>query len=379
MNKQTENFMGDLLGVQLRQIILDNGLTIIKDASGFESLVKERCNLSRKELSALMGALREGIVDALCRAQEPGAPKPSLSAVAKDLEENQGLTHDLALWAAEAWALALGVSIPPQKAAISAVATTNLEVKKAKRKKLPLHQRLAAAAVFSVGLCGVVFWSVPDSSTQVEAKTGTANDHSITPIPAATLTPRPELAKNASVAPGNGEPTDEKSASTIVTVKAPDPPKREAMRAVNAEPMPPLTKSVVSREPAEVQIPNGTVVAIHLDAEIDSSTASEGDRVNAMIATPISVEGSVIVPLGSKAVVEVAGVKKAGRWRGSSDIKLQLVQLVVHGREYSLTTQPYELKAGGPGKIFEKGKGISIAAGETIEFSVENSLKIFAR
>jgi hypothetical protein len=380
--------MDDSVSKQLRKTILENGLAVLTDATRFEALLRGHCPQNRKEIAALMGAFREGVADSLRNALEPDAAQPSMTAMVKDLEENQGFTHAVAVWATEAWAYALGVNLPRPDAgsarqiSVSDVASgqhpADAQKKRSKPRKVRVWPKLMAALGFTLAACGIVFWYFAPSASsgtapQVEAAAG-AGTSSLK----ATETPAPAIAL---ATPSQASPNQATPPPLAVPQVMNEPAKEPSDRPMPLQPRRDLvgTAASVVHRPVEITIPRGTPLSIRLGEDIDSSAASPGDRFKSSVADNILVGDSVAIPSGAHAVIEVASVKKAGRLRGSSEIKLQLVAVVVHGETYPLTSQSYDLKAGSVGKIFEKGKGVSLSANQTLEFSLDDSVKISSR
>jgi len=375
--------MDDSVSKQLRKLILDNGLPVLTDASHFETLLRERCPQNRKEIAALLGALREGAVGSLRETLEADGTPPSIAALANNLEENQGFAHEIAVWAIQAWSYALGVSLPPAESARAPEPTSapqepvNVQKIRPRQSKLPLRQKLMTVGAVTLAASGIVFWFFASSDSNTTApKAETTADASIA-SPSATETPQPAVAPPAS---------DPASTNAVPTPPAENPEvKADAKPDIKKEPPAEPRRDLVAKappmvhQPMEITIPRGTALSIRLGEDIDSSAASPGDRIKSSVVSSVLVGDSEAIPRGAHAVVEVASVKKAGRLRGSSEIKLQLVEVVIHGQTYPLTSQAYDLKAGSVGKIFEKGKGISISANETLAFSLEDPLKLSSR
>src|SRR5712691_9447434 len=93
----------------LRDIIDRYGRTVCDDQPRCQGLLRDLCGAHRREIFILMSALRERVAVDLQGASS-NTPKAALLArLTQRLEDNLGLQADIARWAVESWAVALGV------------------------------------------------------------------------------------------------------------------------------------------------------------------------------------------------------------------------------------------------------------------------------
>jgi uncharacterized protein YegL len=83
--------------------------SIYQDARRCEAFLRDLCGSHKREISVLVSALEAGIVTDLMAPQIPSSPQVLLARLAKQLEDELGLTGIAARWAVESWAIALGV------------------------------------------------------------------------------------------------------------------------------------------------------------------------------------------------------------------------------------------------------------------------------
>jgi len=83
---------------------------------------------------------------------------------------------------------------------------------------------------------------------------------------------------------------------------------------------------------------------------VDSSRNHPGDEFAGTVAQPIVVGNRVVIPKGSEARLRLVEVKSAGHIKGQSELELELTQLTVNGRTYSVETSAYTRKGGSRGK-----------------------------
>ena len=101
--------MNNLPSEKLIQIIKDNGVSITNNPQQCKAFLLDYCGEYRLEINVLMSALQEGIVKELCNIIQ-GIPLESILAkLRQQLETNLGIREDIAQWAVESWAIALGI------------------------------------------------------------------------------------------------------------------------------------------------------------------------------------------------------------------------------------------------------------------------------
>jgi hypothetical protein len=132
-------------------------------------------------------------------------------------------------------------------------------------------------------------------------------------------------------------------------------------------------------------LPAGTELPVRSEETIDSSRASDGQVYAAEVAADVrDTEGALLIPRGSNAQIVIKSASKGGKFRGQSDLVLDLKSVSVEGQQYLLNTADLEEKghagigknkrtgefAGGGaaigaiiGAIAGGGKGAAIGAG----------------
>ena len=114
--------------------------------------------------------------------------------------------------------------------------------------------------------------------------------------------------------------------------------------------------SVARPEPAPapqqkmVAVPAGTTILIRMLDTVDSSKNPPGSRFTATLETNLVVNGKVVVPKGNTVYGRLAESKQAGRATGSSELQLELTDIVVGGAAYPLLTSDYQVKGSSSGK-----------------------------
>jgi hypothetical protein len=113
-----------------------------------------------------------------------------------------------------------------------------------------------------------------------------------------------------------------------------------AARAANS---PSSEAGTATQGPTFVTIPAGTRIAIRTIDSIDSTKNHGGDRFEATLEEPLTVDGNVVVPKDAEVYGRLAESKKSGTFTGRSDLQLELTGMVVNGQTVPLVTGEYEL------------------------------------
>ena len=130
----------------------------------------------------------------------------------------------------------------------------------------------------------------------------------------------------------------------------------------------------------KITVPAGTQLSIRINDELNSETAQVGDVFHGSVSTPVTVEGRTVIPTTADVEGRVVDVKSAGRFKGQSDLVIELTSLKMNGKSYQLATDRWSKQGSGRGKataakvgggaavgailggIFGGGKGAAIGA-----------------
>jgi len=102
--------------------------------------------------------------------------------------------------------------------------------------------------------------------------------------------------------------------------------------------------------PAEIQtktyvVPDGTKVSVRTEETIDSATAAEGQTYAAELTQDVvDANGDVVIPQASNAQIVIRSASKGGRFRGQSDLVLDLQSISVGGQQYVVSTVDLQQK-----------------------------------
>jgi hypothetical protein len=98
-----------------------------------------------------------------------------------------------------------------------------------------------------------------------------------------------------------------------------------------------------------ITVPAGTRVLIRMTDSVDSSKQKAGYRFTATLETNLQAEDVVVAPRGTTVYGHLASASSAGKMKGSSQLTLELTDIVINGTAYPLLTSTYEVKGKGEG------------------------------
>src|SRR5437879_10766705 len=97
----------------------------------------------------------------------------------------------------------------------------------------------------------------------------------------------------------------------------------------------------VTKTYSSVTIPAGTRISVRTIDGIDSTKNHVGDRFQASLEEPLTVDGSVVVPKGANVYGRLAESKESGTFTGRSQLRLELTGIVVNGQTVPVATGEY--------------------------------------
>jgi len=112
---------------------------------------------------------------------------------------------------------------------------------------------------------------------------------------------------------------------------------RPARRSLNHERHEHPQESAIRSKTYEVSA--GTEIAVRSEETIDSGRAAEGQTFAAEVTNDVrDANGDVVIPQGANAQIVIRSSAKGGRFKGTSDLVLDLASVSVDGRMYQLST-----------------------------------------
>jgi len=98
------------------------------------------------------------------------------------------------------------------------------------------------------------------------------------------------------------------------------------------------------RTATSVTIPAGTRISVRTIDNIDSAKNHPGDRFQASLEEPLTIDGVVVAAKGADVYGRLTESKKSGTFTGKSELQLELTGIVVSGQTVPVVTGEYELK-----------------------------------
>jgi len=178
-----------------------------------------------------------------------------------------------------------------------------------------------------------------------------------------TSTPAPASQPSATQPPADSSPA------------SPAPTAVSSQRPIVSQDVPPPTarpSSLVpdAQDPAaqygEITVPAGQSLLVRMIDGVDSSRNHVGDVFHASLETDLYVKGTLVARKGTDVYGRLAEAKEAGHLSGSAELQLELMRMVVDGRDYSLVSSDYSLKGQGRGSDTAKKVGGGAVVGAII-------------
>jgi hypothetical protein len=98
-----------------------------------------------------------------------------------------------------------------------------------------------------------------------------------------------------------------------------------------------------------VTVPAGTRILIRMIDSVDSNQQKAGYRFTATLETNLQAVDVVVAPRGTTVYGRLTSASSAGRMSGSSEMTLELTDIVINGTAYPLLSSTYEVKGSGEG------------------------------
>ncbi len=126
---------------------------------------------------------------------------------------------------------------------------------------------------------------------------------------------------------------------------------------------PPVRPPDLSRTPAPITVPAGTVLNVRLTEPIDVDAASAGAIYRSVLDDPVMMDGAIVIPRGARVRLRAVAVKQAGKLEGADKITLKAESLSFGGLRYDIVTTYVQTKGRGEGKKTAKSAGIGAGLG----------------
>jgi hypothetical protein len=141
-----------------------------------------------------------------------------------------------------------------------------------------------------------------------------------------------------------------RTAASLAGMVIADPQLGEGSWTAGPSALPALTTSSPAQSKKKVTVPAGTRILIRMIDSIDTNKQKTGNHFTASLETNIQAEDVVVAPRGSMVYGRLVQASSAGKMSGSSQLTLELTDVVINGTAYPLLTTTYEIKGKGEGK-----------------------------
>lgn len=108
--------------------------------------------------------------------------------------------------------------------------------------------------------------------------------------------------------------------------------------------------AVPDQQQSVITVPSGTRILVRMVDSIDSSREKSGSRFTASLETNLRVGKTTVASRGTIVHGHLIYASSAGRFAGTSELTIELTDIVIDGTAYPLLTHTYEIKGSGQGK-----------------------------
>src|SRR5215467_258236 len=106
------------------------------------------------------------------------------------------------------------------------------------------------------------------------------------------------------------------------------------------------------------EIPSGTHVLLRMVNSINTRTAREGDQVYLQTASPIAVDGAILVPPGTYVQGTVSHAKRSGMVAGKAELGIRLETLTIGGKVLKISPRLSSVDSQESGQHVEEKENI---------------------
>jgi hypothetical protein len=110
-----------------------------------------------------------------------------------------------------------------------------------------------------------------------------------------------------------------------------------------------ITLLAFAQRSNRVTVPAGTRILIRMVDSVDSSKQKAGYRFTAALEANLQAYDVMVAPRGTPVYGVLAQASSSGKFKGSSQLTLELTDIVINGTAYPLMTTDYEVKGKGEG------------------------------
>jgi len=108
--------------------------------------------------------------------------------------------------------------------------------------------------------------------------------------------------------------------------------------------------STAAQSKKKVTVPAGTRILIRTIDPIDTTKQKTGYRFTASLEANLQADDVVVAPRGTTVYGRLAEASSSGRMSGSSQLTLELTDIMINDTNYPVLTSAYQVKGKGEGK-----------------------------
>src|ERR1700733_13693408 len=356
---------------KLKELMEKNGEGLLQDRDRCEGLLKDYCAGSRREISAIVGALEERIpLELRSSWQTAMTPEAMRARLVQRLEDNRGLAPEIANYAVDTWSYALGVGLGRSSdrvqdvpaAYVNGVATGASAAERAAADR-PAGSLPAAAPVVPPVVVKAAM------SNQNKAVVGGVGLLAVAAIAFALLHhPAPTPPAGGNVPDVQHGQNPQNPAPPGPNAQNPQTGQNNPSPAVDGQTKtdPGHSDAAPSQQAKSSSVTSGASVAVRLDSDFNSDNSTVGELLPATVVTPLTSDGNVVVQRGSSAQLKVVKIDKSGKMSGKSHVEFALVGLTAHGKLLHISGSSKGVDGPSQGVRTAERTGIGSAAGAAI-------------
>jgi hypothetical protein len=130
---------------------------------------------------------------------------------------------------------------------------------------------------------------------------------------------------------------------------------------------PPVQPSATQRSAAStITVPEGTSLTIRTTTAIDTDRNRVGDTFDAILDEALTLNDTEVAPRGTLLKGRIAYAKESGKLTGQSELRLELTDITLNGKTYTLNTSDYVEAGASRGKRTAATVGGTAALGTII-------------
>lgn len=115
-----------------------------------------------------------------------------------------------------------------------------------------------------------------------------------------------------------------------------------------------------------ITVPAGTRLLIRLSDTLTSARHTAGSLFGGVLDTNVNAQGNVVAPRGTPVHGRIASASSAGSMRGSSQLTLELTDIVINGTANPIVTDSLQWQGQGSGGSTARNIGVGAGLGSAI-------------